>query len=28
VGRVVEDGLRIRKGDGRLEPLEPKGWVH
>jgi thiamine-monophosphate kinase len=28
VGRVVEDGLLIRRADGQIEQLKPKGWVH
>jgi len=28
VGTVTEDGLRIRRADGRMEDLEPRGYVH
>lgn len=28
IGQVTEAGLIIRRTDGRVEPLEPKGWVH
>ena len=28
IGRITESGLAIRRKGGRVEPLEPKGYVH
>ena len=28
IGQVTETGLTMRRKDGRVEPLEPRGWVH
>jgi thiamine-monophosphate kinase len=28
IGQVTESGLAVRKADGRLDPLEPEGYVH
>ena len=28
VGQVTETGLTMRRTDGRIEPLKPRGWVH
>ena len=28
IGQVTEAGLAIRRADGRVDPLEPEGYVH